>query len=83
MVMAWEKGTGAKLFCTVMLQSERSQSNVLITEMTWDVIEWEKKMENWFCCSQVRKMSLTSGAAAETFQITRFEKIRIWGDEYR
>lgn len=43
MVMAWEKGAGAKLFCPAMLESERSQSNVLITEMTRDVIERAKR----------------------------------------
>ena len=49
MVMAWEKGTGAKLFCTAMLKSERSRSKVLITEMTRDAIErGKKKIENYF-----------------------------------
>lgn len=48
MVMAWEKGTGAKLFCTAMLKSERSRSKVLITEMMRDAIERAKKIENDF-----------------------------------
>lgn len=43
MGMAWEKGVGDKLFCTVMLKSERSWSKMLVTKMTRDVIKTGKK----------------------------------------
>lgn len=73
MVIAREE-KAQELLCAGMLKSERSWSKVLITEMRRDVIEMAK-IWTFFFCPRVSKMSVISGAAVETFLITRFERI--------